>query len=142
MMLTCGVAVIGPPTLELMKPYLLPMPGRADVARTEDRHADAPKAEMTATMPKSRLSNAFLWAFVVSIAVTALVGATAIAMPMEQHWIDLRIILTTATIAGASVCGLACGGCLGRGHRVLPTAGLVLAVVSGVLLLIGIWAEV
>src|SRR5262245_66555208 len=93
-------------------------------------------------MPKSRLSNALLWVIVTTIALTALAGAIAIAMPMEQRWIDLRIILTTATIAGASMCGLACGSCLGRGHRVLPTAGLVLTAIGALLLLVGTWVEI
>jgi hypothetical protein len=93
-------------------------------------------------VPRSRLSSTLLRVFVLAIAVTALVGAAAIAMPRKPRWIELRIILTTAAIAGASVCGLACGGCMGRGHRVLPTAGLVLTTLATVLLLIGIWAEI
>jgi len=93
-------------------------------------------------MPKSRLNKALLWVMVTMIAVTALVGAIAIAIPVQHHWIELRIILTTATIAGASMCGLACGSCLGRGHRVLPTAGLVLTAIGAVLLLVGTWGEI
>src|SRR5262249_43356997 len=43
------------------------------------------------------------------------------------------------TIAGASICGLACGGWLTRGHHILPGLGLVLTTVTAMLLLFGIW---
>lgn len=88
-----------------------------------------------------RLTKCFLWLFIASIVATALAGIAAIAGPGWNGWFELKI-LTTAIIAAASVCGLACGGCLTRGHRVLPTAGLALTGVSACLLLNGLWVEI
>jgi cytochrome c oxidase subunit IV len=93
-------------------------------------------------MTSQQLTKLCLRLFIVSIAVAAVMGIIAIGIPSRNWDLELRIFLTTAIIAGASVCGLACGGCLTRGQRILPTAGLVLTIVSACLLLFGVWAEV
>jgi hypothetical protein len=88
------------------------------------------------------LTKFFLRVFIVSTCATALTGIFALTVPGEIDWLEIKILLTTLVIAGASICGLACGGCLTRGHTILPTAGLVLTGVAGVLLIIGLWTEV
>jgi hypothetical protein len=90
----------------------------------------------------ARLTKWFLRIFIVSIIATALIGAAAIASPGSGWLEEAKVLLTTATIAAASVCGLACGGCLQRGHRVLPVAGLILTGISAALILIGLWPEI
>jgi hypothetical protein len=55
--------------------------------------------------------------------------------------LEIKAFLTTGILTAASICGLACGGCLSRGHRVLPTAGLILTPTSALLLLAGMWAD-
>jgi hypothetical protein len=89
-----------------------------------------------------RLTKICLRVFIASIAIAAAMGIIAIGIPSKNWELEVKIFLTTAIIAGASVCGLACGGCLTRGHRILPTAGLVLTCLSACLLLVGMWAEV
>lgn len=93
-------------------------------------------------MKDNHLTRVFLRVFIVSICATALAGVIAIASPTGNSWFELKVLMTTATIAAASVCGLACGGCLTRGHTVLPIAGLVLTGISACLLLLGIWFEI
>jgi hypothetical protein len=93
-------------------------------------------------MNSPRLNRWFLRIFIASIVATALLGAAAIASPQSGWLADAKVLLTTATIAAASVCGLACGGCLSRGHKVLPIAGLVLTTLSACLILIGLWPEI
>lgn len=93
-------------------------------------------------MNSQRLTKIFLRVFIVSIAATALIGIAAIGIPTKNWEYEFKILMTTCVVAGASICGLACGGCMSRGHRVLPTAGLVLTGISAVLLLVGMWAEV
>jgi hypothetical protein len=88
------------------------------------------------------LTKWFLRIFIVSIIATALIGAVAIAIPQGGWLAEAKVLLTTATIAAASICGLACGGCLSRGHKVLPIAGLVLTAISAVLVLVGLWPEI
>src|SRR3989304_3464291 len=92
-------------------------------------------------MNSQRLVKLSLRLFIVSIVATALVGMYVIAIPSDDWEYEIKVLLTTATIAGASICGLSCGGCLSRGHRVLPTAGLALTGLSAVLALIGIWVQ-
>lgn len=93
-------------------------------------------------MNSQRLTKIFLRLFIASIIATALVGIAVISIPNDNWDFEIKIFATTAIIAGASICGLACGGCLTRGHRILPTAGLVLAGISACLLLIGLWPEI
>ena len=93
-------------------------------------------------MNSQRFSKVLLRVFVVSICLMAVAGIAALAIPMNRFDLAIKVFLTTATIAAASICGLACGGCLSRGHRVLPTAGLVLTVLSAVLVLTGMWPEI
>jgi hypothetical protein len=90
-------------------------------------------------MNSQRLVKLLLRLFIASIVATTAVGLYVVAMPSDDWEYEIRILLTTATIAGASVCGLACGGCMMRGRRVLPTIGLVLSVAAAVLALVGIW---
>jgi hypothetical protein len=92
-------------------------------------------------MNASQLTKLFLRLFILSIIVTAVIGIVTISIPDSQGWYGLNILLTTLTIAGASVCGLACGGCLSRGHAILPLSGLFLTCVTAVLFLFGIWTE-
>lgn len=93
-------------------------------------------------MDSQRLTKIFLRLFIASIVVAALMGIAAIGIPSQNWEYELKILMTTAIIAGASVCGLACGGCMSRGHRVLPTIGLALTAISACLLLAGMWPEI
>lgn len=92
-------------------------------------------------MNASRLAKLCLRIFIVSIVVTAVIGIAAISIPGSLRWYEIKILLTTLTIAAASVCGLASGGCLSRGHTILPVSGLVLTGITAVLFLVGIWSE-
>jgi hypothetical protein len=93
-------------------------------------------------MNSRHLTKIALRLFIVSVCAAALVGIWAIAIPSENWDFRFKVFLTTAIIAAASVCGLACGGCFSRGHRILPGAGLGLAIISAVLLLVGMWSEI
>jgi MFS family permease len=92
-------------------------------------------------MNSQRLTKISLRAFIASVVVAAVMGIVAISIPTRNWDFEFKVFATTLIIAGASVCGLACGGCLTRGHRVLPSAGLGLTAISAVLLLIAAWAE-
>jgi hypothetical protein len=93
-------------------------------------------------MDSRRLTKFSLRLMIASIIATALLGLYALAVPTEDWEFEFKALLTTLIITAASIAGLACGGCLGRGHRILPTAGLILTPVAAVMLLIGMWAEI
>ena len=92
-------------------------------------------------MTEHRPTKLFLRIFVVSIAATAVIGIIAIAKPGEIGWFEVKVLLTTGTIAAASICGLSCAGCLTRGRTILPVAGLALTILAACLLILGTWTE-
>jgi uncharacterized membrane protein len=96
--------------------------------------------ELERNMDYPQLTKIFLRLFIFSVVAMALVGIVAIS-GVTQEWVERKVLLTTLIIAVASVCGLACGGCLTRGHRILPSAGLALTSVAAAMLLAGIWME-
>jgi hypothetical protein len=93
-------------------------------------------------MDSRRLNKFLLRMFVVSIIATAVLGVIALSFPTEGWELEIKACLTTAILTAASICGLACGGCLQRGHRVLPLAGLILTPIAAILLLLGMWVEI
>jgi hypothetical protein len=82
-----------------------------------------------------------LWFLIVSVAISAVLGIIAILTGNFGDF-ELRILLTTLTISGASIGALACGAAseVGR-HKALATAGIVLAILAALLLIAGIWFE-
>jgi len=82
-----------------------------------------------------------LWFLIVSVAISAALGIIAIFTGNFGSF-QIRIVLTTLTISAASICALASGALWeGRGKRILPAAGIVLALVAAALLITGIWFE-
>lgn len=82
-----------------------------------------------------------LWFLIVSVSLSAVIGIIAIIVGTFGRT-EAQILLTTLTISAASICALACGALWesGRG-KILPAAGIVLAIVDAALFIIGIWRE-
>ncbi len=77
-----------------------------------------------------------------SIVFGALLGIVVVLRDQWQ-WFEIRVLLTTAVIAVASLCGLTCDFLRIPGERnILPIAGLVLCLISTTMLLFGMWVEV
>ena len=82
-----------------------------------------------------------LYVLVGSVIVGALLGIVVV-LRGEWGWYEIRVILTTVTLAVASLCGLACDlSRTPRGANLLPTAGLVLTAIAASLILLGMWSE-
>lgn len=70
------------------------------------------------------VKQAFLYSLIASVLVSALLGIVAI-LSGSFGWLEIRIILTTVTIAAASICGLASGAYLGTSAgRLIPFSGI------------------
>jgi hypothetical protein len=83
----------------------------------------------------------FLHSLIASVAVSALLGILAILIGNFGDF-EFKILMTTLTISGASLCGLCCGAAIEmRGKQVIPLAGILTAIVAAILTVIGIWAE-
>lgn len=102
----------------------------------------SPGERPPAERPSLPAKKTFLWALIVSVGLSACLGIVAI-LSGELGWIQLRILLTTMTIAASSICGLACGAywSTGRG-RVLPQLGTALTLLAGALIVAGLWLRI
>ena len=85
------------------------------------------------------VKKAFLYALIGSVVLGALLGIMAI-LSGRFGWLEVRVLLTTAAIAVASICGLACGAYLSTGRgRILPLAGIALTLLAAGMVIGGIW---
>jgi len=86
-----------------------------------------------------RPKSLVLYALIGSIALSALIGIAVILFG-DFGELAIKVLLTTMTVTVTSILGLACGAYLetGRG-KVIPLAGIVLALVSGVLWVALVW---
>lgn len=87
------------------------------------------------------VKRAFLYSLIASVAITAVLAIIAI-LRGRSEWFEARVMLTSLTISGCSICGLACGALLERRRdRVVPLAGILFAVLAAGLLIFGIWFD-
>lgn len=89
-----------------------------------------------------KLKRPLLYALIASVIVGACLGILFV-LRGTWSWFEVRVILTTLTIAVASLCGLACE--LSKtpfGTNLLPKFGLVATAVAALTLLIGIWGDI
>lgn len=87
------------------------------------------------------IKKAFLYSLIASVILSAVLGIMAI-LSGRFGWMEVRIILTTVTISLASICGLACGACLGaKAARLLPTCGIALTIIAAGMIIFGMWTE-
>lgn len=85
------------------------------------------------------LKRLFLYILIGSVSVSALIGIVVILFGNFGEF-ETKILLTTGTITVTSILGLACGAYLEvKRVRWLPIAGIVLAMVSGVMWIFLVW---
>lgn len=84
----------------------------------------------------------FLYVLIASVAVSAAIGIGVLLFGDFGDF-ETRVLLTALIVTAVSVIGLACGACVEAGKgRVVPLAGIVFAVLSGVLWMMMLWARV
>jgi hypothetical protein len=90
-------------------------------------------------MQSLNLKKFFLYLLIASVAFCALVGIGVVLFGNFGEF-ETKILLTTLTVIITSILGLACGAYLetGRG-KIMPLAGISLAVVSSVLWIFLVW---
>ena len=90
---------------------------------------------------RRNLKKALLYLLVGSVILGAVLGIILV-LRNKWGWFEVRVILTTVTVALASLCGLACDvSRTPRGKNLLPRCGLGLTFVSAGLILIGMWSD-
>lgn len=83
-----------------------------------------------------------LYLLIGSILFGAVLGLV-IVLRGEWSWFEVRVMITAATIAAASIGALACDMArTPRGRNLLPKAGLGLSIAAAALVLGGVWPEV
>jgi hypothetical protein len=88
------------------------------------------------------VKKTFLYFLIVSVLLSAVLGILAI---LSGTWgeFQVRILVTSVIISGASICGLACGTYLAtKRGRLLPLAGIALALVAAAMIIAGVWIHV
>lgn len=93
-------------------------------------------------MTFSRLKQFCLWSMIGFLSLSALL---AIVSLLSGHFgeTQLKVILTTLTISGASICGMACSAFIEkRGMARLGGVGIACASMAAMLSIGGIWSEV
>src|SRR5262245_54600516 len=88
------------------------------------------------------VTKVFLYTLIGSILIGAILGIASILWG-NWGWLEGRVLLTAATIAASSICGMACGAywSTSRG-RLVPGIGIALTILGAVLVLTGIWGEI
>ncbi|MBD3673527.1 MAG: hypothetical protein HUJ26_08365 [Planctomycetaceae bacterium] len=88
------------------------------------------------------IKNVFLYSLIVSVCLSAFLGIIAI-LSGDFGELQIKVILTSLTISGASLGGLCCGAAY-EARRVpfFALAGILLVGVTALMLLFGIWTEV
>lgn len=87
------------------------------------------------------IKKLFLYASIVSVAVSALIGIGVMIFGSFGEF-ETKVLLTTMTVTVTSILGLACGACLeARKGRIIPTAGIAFAIISAVLWMVMIWSK-
>ncbi len=90
---------------------------------------------------RRKLKRPLLYLLVGSIVLGAVLGIVVV-LRNKWGWFEVRVILTTITIAIASLCGLACDlSRTPRGYNLLPRGGLVLTLIAAGMILVGIWSD-
>ncbi|MCR9295201.1 MAG: hypothetical protein NXI32_20980 [bacterium] len=88
-----------------------------------------------------RLKRRLLYCLIGSVIFGAVLGII-IVLRDTWGWFEARVLLTTATIAIASLAGLACDlSRTPRGYNLLPKAGLGMSLISAFMVLALIWFE-
>jgi hypothetical protein len=83
-----------------------------------------------------------LWFLIASVGASAVLGIV-IVLAGSFSELQIRVILTTLTISAASICALACGALWeSRRKLLLPLPGMILASLTAILIIIGLWARV
>jgi hypothetical protein len=93
-------------------------------------------------MQSLNLKKFFLYLLIASVALCALLGIGVLLFGSFSNT-ELKILLTTLIVTMTSILGLACGAFLetGRG-KILPVAGIGLAVLAAMLWTVFIWGNV
>jgi hypothetical protein len=90
---------------------------------------------------KWRLKQAFLYALIVALLASALIGIYAFLFG-DFGWMEVKILLTTLSISYFSVTSLACAAAFEqRKGRVLAPIGLAVGVLGFLFFIPSIWAE-
>jgi hypothetical protein len=83
--------------------------------------------------------RAFLYLLVASVALSAIIGIAVLIFGNFGDF-EIKVLLTTLTVTVTSILGLACGAYLeSRRGRIIPIAGIVVAVTSCILWIYVVW---
>jgi len=87
------------------------------------------------------LKRVALWSLIASVVLSAIVGILTILGGTFGDF-QIKVLLTTLTISGTSICAMSCGALWERGRaQIVALAGILLAIATAGFFIIGIWRE-
>jgi len=92
-------------------------------------------------MTSSSLKRICLWSLIGFLSASALLAVVCLLLG-DFGEVQVKIILSTLTISGASLCGMACSAFVEKTRWIWPGGvGIFFAAATALLVLLGIWAE-
>jgi hypothetical protein len=92
-------------------------------------------------MQAINLKRAFLYLLIASVAASAVIGIVVVLFGNFGEF-ETKVLMTALIVTAVSVMGLACGACLeARKGRLVPIAGILFAVLSGILWMVMLWSK-
>lgn len=90
-------------------------------------------------MKGADLRKSFLYVLIGSVAISAVFGIAVILFGNFGEF-EVRVLMTTLTVAVTSILGLACGASVEAGRaRILPISGIIFSILAAFALLLIIW---
>lgn len=109
--------------------------------QTDSNSLPSPTGHAQRSDPDISLKKMFLFALIGSVSLSALLGIASILFGDFGDF-EVRVLLTSLTISAASLCGLSCGAAFeAKRSTGMSCSGMALAVVSALLICVGIWGK-
>ena len=95
----------------------------------------------TGNLNLTALRKSLLWAFIVFLSLTALIAIFCV-VSHDFGEIQIKVVLTTLTISGASICAMCCAAFIEkRGMNPFCYVGILSSLAAAILVIVGIWNE-
>jgi hypothetical protein len=97
---------------------------------------------MAETSMMNQIKKPLLWSFIVFLCISALIGIVGV-LSGDFGEFQAKVLATTSITALASICGLSCSAYCDRSKvPVVGQVGVGLALLFGVMVVVGIWGEI
>jgi hypothetical protein len=87
-----------------------------------------------------KFRKAFLYCFIAFLAISAFLSIVIVLAGSFSKF-EIKVLLTSFTIAGASICCLCCSAFSQQSRNPFAILGMAMSIASGALIILGLWME-